>query len=175
MPLPSRLPREMPRHARGSLVILAALLLVGCSAAWRTEQMIRNERIEKLSPAIGPWENRYKGDPNLAGVIVTQYPEGEAVAKTPYQNKHPASIWYVYWNGDVMSIQYAPDGSVQVESLWTRNFTPGSWWWGEVDFSHGSDPLFRHHADPRQAIPRGENPQARIISPAGPLAATCCR
>jgi len=154
MSLPLRGPREKLRLRPGGLVLLAALLVAGCSAMSHTEQMIRHERIEKLSPVIGPWENRYQSDPNLAGVIVTQYPEGEAMAKTPYQGKHPASIWYVFWNGDVMSIEYRPDGSVLGESLWKEYFTPCSWWWGEVDFSRGSDPLFQRHADPRRAIHR---------------------
>lgn len=124
-----------------------ALVLTGCASAPKGENLTKKD-YEELDNAIGPWENPYKGDPKLAGVEIQQYPEGIGPKKR-YEHKHPASIWYIFWNGNVKSVQYDPDGTVMVSSLWKRSYkTPADWY--RVDFTYGSDPEFKRHKDPRK-------------------------
>ncbi len=97
---------------------------------------------------VGPWDNPYSHDPNLAGVEVHQFGE------CPYdqhlwEGKHPCAIWFFFWDGRVRQCGYEPDGTLH-ESFWWRNrIKPGDARWQHVDFSQGSDPKFQSHAGPR--------------------------
>ena len=121
-----------------SYLYLAIILLVGCASAPK-----------QLSQAVGKWDNPYEENPELAGVIISQYPEGIEPAE-PYEGKHPASIWYAFWNGDVISINYGPDGAIYVKSVWEKYLTKDSTIWKDVDFTYGSDPQLKSHPDPRK-------------------------
>jgi hypothetical protein len=90
----------------------------------------------------------YEGDPKLAGVIIEQYPEG-IEPKQRYAGKHPASIWYAFWDGNIVAVDYDPDGKPSVKSFWKGYMSRTPWLWKDVDFNYGSDPTFKGHADPR--------------------------
>jgi hypothetical protein len=122
-----------------SLIGSALLAFAGCS----TPQPV------PAKGDAGPWTNIYKGNPNLAGVSVEQYPEGHGSVDA-YIGQHPASIWFVFWDGDVREYLYSPDGKVINKSTLYDVFKPGSDLWQNVDFSYGSDPAFIKHPDPHQ-------------------------
>ena len=68
-----------------------------------------------------------------------------------YEGKHPCGIYFYFWDGRVRQRGYEPDGTLLDDFWWPTDMRlkPGDGGWGLVDFSHGSDPSFRHHADPR--------------------------
>lgn len=119
--------------------IMAVLVLCGCSVSGGMGSK-KNEAL---------WDNAYKGDPKLAGVVVSQFPEGLG-KKDRYEGRHPSCIWYVFWNGDVKSVQYTPSGEIEVASMWKGYCRKGDSLWKEVDFRYGSDPGFVKHMDPRK-------------------------
>ncbi|CAN5664597.1 hypothetical protein BH09VER1_BH09VER1_00990 [soil metagenome] len=102
---------------------------------------------------IGRWKNIYKGDPKLAGVEVHQFGECP-YDQWLYEGKHPEAVWYYFWDGRVRQIDYEPDGKSYSDQWWPpeMRLRRGSLDWQQVDFSQGSDPTFKHHADPRKNL-----------------------
>ena len=94
------------------------------------------------------WRNIYEGNPELAGVLVQQLPDNAAEAPR-WRGKHPAMILFVFWGGRVRQFGYSPDGIVK-EDFWWQITPDQSYIWQQLDYSKGSDPRFRHHADPRK-------------------------
>jgi len=93
------------------------------------------------------WLNIYGDDPGLAGVVVQQLPDSPAGASR-WRGRHPAMILFVFWDGRVRQRGYSPTGAVEEDFWW--HITPAQKdIWKQVDYSKGSDPQFRRHADPR--------------------------
>ena len=125
------------------LISITVLLFVvafqlGCS--WRQK-----------AKAIGPWQNAYAGNEELAGVVISQFPEA---GRYPwliesYKGKHPAMILYYFWNGRINQRAFEPDGTETENFWWNDSLKPGEWIWRVVDYSQGSDPKFIRHRDPR--------------------------
>ena len=69
-----------------------------------------------------------------------------------YEGKHPAMVIFYFWDGRVRQLGYEPDGTVYDNFWWPApdRLKPGDAAWWMVDFTHGSDPTFQHHADPRK-------------------------
>jgi len=91
------------------------VLLAGCTAQPISEAE-NDPPIHNLT--VGQWTNRYHGDPNLAGVVVQQFPDcaGEALR---FEGHHPALVLYVFKDGRVNQIGFEPDGKVR-ENFWWR-------------------------------------------------------
>jgi hypothetical protein len=127
---------------------LLGIFLVACThgaCPWKRHHAVK----------IGPWENIYRGDERLAGVVVQQYPEtaGMEVDYQGSQGKHPAGVTFVFWDGRSRKLTYDPTGSV-LDDYWLpedMRYVPGSLAWKWVDFRFGSDPKFKSHRDPRKA------------------------
>ena len=130
------------------------LTLVACANHSRTSTAPTPSRPIR-DVTIGHWDNPFHRDPKLAGVVVQQFGE------CPYnqhlwEGKHPCEIYYYFWDGRVRQCGYEPDGTVREDFWWPNRLTPGDDRWSDVDFSHGSDPSFQHHADPRKK-PKSRN------------------
>jgi hypothetical protein len=132
---------------RTILATCLALCVVGCANRQNRSASLPLRRPVR-SHAIGRWDNPYRGDPKLAGVRVYQLGECP-YEQWRYEGKHPAGIWFYFWDGRVRQIGYEPNGSVDNDFWWPTRLKPGDSYWLDVDFSHGSDPAFQHHADPR--------------------------
>jgi len=108
--------------------------------------------LPELKPAkdhsVGVWTNEFQGDPQLAGVTVQQFGECP-YDQWRFESKHPCGVFYFFWDGRVVQRQYEPDGTLVSDGNWKNRVNPGDAWWQNVDFTHGSDPEFKHHADPR--------------------------
>ncbi len=128
------------------LLLLAALLalLPGCAAPQPKVAPLKDEGIRDTS--VGRWENPFRHSANLAGVITQQFPDGGDFK--PYEGKHPCMILFVFWDGRIRQINYEPDGSSH-DAQWWHLGPENQFYWDQVDFTHGSDPLFRNHPDPR--------------------------
>jgi hypothetical protein len=118
------------------------------------------------SRAVGPWDNPYRNDPKLAGVWICQ------LGECPYdqwrfEGKHPAGIFFYFWDGRVRQVGYEPDGTVYSDQWWPHRIEPGDDWFN-VDFSQGSDPTFQHHADPRKKGSPSPNPAMPFRQAQGP-------
>ncbi|MGC4013361.1 MAG: hypothetical protein QM755_02420 [Luteolibacter sp.] len=107
---------------------------------------------------IGPYENPYKGDVNLAGLEIYQKPYGDNAVEdySDYLgDHHPGTINYHFWDGRIRSVNYSKDGKVLSE-YWDAHATGtreghGTYQsWEMVDFRLGSDPEFKKHRDPRK-------------------------
>lgn len=100
----------------------------------------------------GKWINIYVGNPNLAGVLVTQYPADQK-EKHLFDGKHPFVLSFVMWDGSINETYYDPEGRVVSAGWWRlkdmKSYDPQILW-RNVDFSLGSDPKFKHHKDPRK-------------------------
>lgn len=98
------------------------------------------------------WVNIYIGNPELAGVTILQEPPQKRQGLS-YQGKHPFGISFVMWDGTVNEVYYKPDGKVISAGWWRlkdmKVLEPQNVW-HSVDFSHGSDPDFKKHKDPRK-------------------------
>ena len=125
------------------LALLAMTLLCACTSQTKQVQ-------PALSDRIGRWENIHEGNLRLAGVCISQYPPDGHGSERAYENKHPGSIWYMFWDGAVQQTGYDPDGLETENFYWKDKIKPGSGWWDNVDFSYGSDPNFERHKDPRK-------------------------
>lgn len=93
------------------------------------------------------WE-KLLGDEKLAGVVVAQYPEHPG-GKREYRGQHPATVFYMHWDGRVRQVQFTPAGEIW-DDFWWNLGAEGKGWWHQVDFSWGSDPNFQRHPDPRK-------------------------
>lgn len=97
----------------------------------------------------GTWTNRYRNDPNLAGVMVQQFTDGDDNFSFEERNgKHPCMVLYAFWDNRYVQIAYTPDG-YETSKFWFKIDESTQWLWDHVDFSHGSDPTFERHPDPR--------------------------
>jgi len=100
---------------------------------------------------VGAWENIHTENPQLAGVVVQQFPDS-LDGMFEHESKHPAMILFVMWSGAVNQIGYSPEGEIGEDFWWDINGSDRdySYMWDQVDFSKGSDPLFERHDDPRK-------------------------
>lgn len=93
----------------------------------------------------------HAGDNNLAGVAIYRNDPVNMNDDPPRSDKyHPFAVVYYFWEGSyVHDVAYNNEGKV-VRSTWVNRYTPISKAeWNRVDFSYGSDPTFKRHADPR--------------------------
>lgn len=88
-----------------------------------------------------------KGEHALAGLVIQQVPEDPVEAENYRKNAHPSVVHHVFWDGRVRKIFYSPDGEELGDVWWS--IEKGSEFWNLVDFSYGSDPLFKKNVDPR--------------------------
>ena len=96
------------------------------------------------------WKNLHEGDPSLAGVEISQCPEGAVgESEKAYLNGHPAMVLYYFWNKRVRHTGYESNGEVIEDFYWTDLIKTGDAIWDRVDFNLGSDPTFSRHRDPR--------------------------
>ena len=142
-----------------ALYCLTVVLLVGCVHRPVASSNGVATAVEPVFPPIynqtvGPWVNLYPDDPKLAGVSVDQFGVDPFEAKS-YEGKHPATVWFYFWDGRVRALVYRPDGTVMSDQWLAARVKPGATEWNDVDFQYGSDPKFLHHADPR---PKHETP-----------------
>lgn len=117
--------------------------------------------LKKTNPAHSKkahWKNIYHRDPLLAGVAVRQYSDDIQVKSLQdYSGKHPAEVIYYFWDGRMKRFIYSPEGAIiYKEELGTR-ITAGSEKLDFIDFSHGSDPNFSQHPDPRREVKKWKN------------------
>ena len=66
-----------------------------------------------------------------------------------YEGMHPSLVAFFFWDGRVRQHDYEPDGRVRYDYWWPDRLKPSDGRWNAVDFTQGSDPIFKHHADPR--------------------------
>jgi hypothetical protein len=104
-------------------VTLAAILAAGCEAA--------GDRVRDTS--VGPWRSLHKGDADLAGVRVQQFPDcdGEAPA---YEGRHPCMIIYVFKDGRAHQTEFLPNGTPRGDFWYT--IQPDHWLWEDLDRSY---------------------------------------
>lgn len=96
------------------------------------------------------WKNLHEGDPLLAGVEMSQCPEGAMGERAEaYIKGHPAMVLYYFWDGRVRQTGYEPNGEVIEDFYWNMPVGKRNAAWGHVDFSRGSDPTFIKNKDPR--------------------------
>jgi hypothetical protein len=151
---------------------------------------------ESESPviAIGEWRNLYRGDPELAGVELSQcLREGPTMRDdSEYYGKHPAEVAYHFWDGRIRWITYYPDGK-KIGDQWMKHGDPARFSgrndtqgysllkdlsrvehgnyissWGSVDFSFGCDPQFKRHKDPRIALDDAVTAYEERLNGSGP-------
>lgn len=127
-------------------VTLCGAMLIGCG----TSQIGVSEEEQNLGKGTdGAWTNIYSGDPNLAGVITQQFPDGDdGFSFEERDGKHPSMIIYGFWDDRFRQMSYTPSGQLR-EDFWFEISSSTAWIWDGVDFSHGSDPKFLTHSDPR--------------------------
>ena len=117
---------------------------------------------------IMPYENKYRGDPDLAGIECYQHPLVDNTVEdySVYDGKHPGAVVYHFWDGRILSLYYSPDGRVMHKNWFKHESDPAklkakreyAFSWEMVDFSKGSDPHFEHHTDPRNPPGHGLYP-----------------
>jgi hypothetical protein len=136
------------------LTALLSLFMIGCSRPGpdiepRTDVV---QAPETFDDSIGDWKNIHSMNPELAGVLVQQFPDSSFGASV-YQGAHPAMILFVMWDGRVNQIGYEPSGKAEENFWWNLNERPRdySYIWEQLDYSKGSDPEFMRHRDPRAA------------------------
>ncbi|MBB5030860.1 hypothetical protein [Prosthecobacter vanneervenii] len=100
--------------------------------------------------SVGHWENPFRDNPDLAGVAVQQFGEC-SYDQHHWEGRHPHEIYFFFWDGRVRQCGYEPDGTLLEDFWWPEDMRlkPHDPRWKKVDFSHGSDPMFKRHADPR--------------------------
>lgn len=111
-----------------------------------------------------PYRNLYKDSPDLAGIEVYQQPpqDGAPTDYSAYRGKHPGAVYYHFWDGRILWLEYSPEGKIQRKE-WLRHDKEqqpdylNSW--EMVDFSKGSDSEFRRHKDPRTPPGHGLYPR----------------
>jgi hypothetical protein len=120
----------------------------------------------------GPWTNIYRSDPDLAGVIVQQFPDGDDnFTFEERDGKHPCMILYGFWDDRFRQMHYTPTGEVTSE-FWFKIDESTKWIWNNVDFTQGSDPWFKTHQDPRVrwgGAPKAEKPNKTSLLTPDPL------
>ncbi len=66
---------------------------------------------------VGHWKNVHKGDPNLLGVRVQQFPDC-AYEAPEYEGQHPAMVIYVFRDKRCHQMGFTPDGKVDGDFWW---------------------------------------------------------
>ena len=128
-------------------LLLGFALLVGCTSQNKNSDHTNEKNATEVTQ--GAWTNRYKGDDNLAGVVVQQFADGDdGYPLEERKGKHPSMIIYAFWDESFRQIEYSPSGEITSDFRFQTNDATGGTWC-LVDFSHGSDPLFEKHIDPR--------------------------
>ncbi len=115
----------------------------------------------------GKWTNIHSSNPDLAGVLVQQFPDSSFEAPA-WEGKHPAMILFVMWNGRVNQLGYEPSGMVRENFWWNMETSEHnySYIWEQLDYSLGSDPNFKHHRDPRTK--KDKDNKAEMATPRKP-------
>lgn len=136
-----------PRNIITTLTQIAGgLLLFGIAACHGPS----NTKII-LSENRQPINLLHRGVPNLAGVIIYK-DDPVNMAEDPPRGPldHPVGVVYYFWDDtQVHDVAYDKCGGIMRDS-WIKRFTPTTKaTWARVDFSYGSDPKFKNHADPR--------------------------
>jgi len=88
--------------------ILLILWVAFCGTAYAEEKIACGNE----------WINIHKGNPELSGIYVEQYPKNEA-DKKHYKGKHPASITYLFSDYMMHQISYSPSGQIQNGNWWS--------------------------------------------------------
>ena len=96
---------------------------------------------------VGHWENRHAGNPDLAGVLVQQFPDC-AYDAPRFEGGHPAMILFVMWDGRVNQVEYEPSGEVSGDFWWKLELPRYDYVWEQLDYTQGSDPDFKTHQKP---------------------------
>ena len=136
------------------LTIIFAAMGMLCGCATPKAVVSAQAGVSEEEPTVGkveegPWNNIYRGDPSLAGVIVQQFPDGYDDFTFEERNgKHPCMILYGFWEDRFRHVEYTPSGKVTGD-FWFEIDDSTKWIWDNVDFTQGSDPSFKMHQDPR--------------------------
>lgn len=137
-------PRRLSVSILQLLIIPLVLFVAAC---------IGMHKADHFSPTNAPQINLlHRGDPNLAGVIIYKDDPVNMQDDPPRQKTdHPFAIVYYFWeNNGVRDVHYDKRGRI-MNDTWHERYTPVSKAdWARVDFSYGSDPKFKRHADPRK-------------------------
>ena len=139
--------RLHPSPVKAALTAVCLVCLAAC--AHRSDTSAKPPKPQLPHDySVGHWENPFRGNPKLAGVVVQQF--GECVYDQHlWEGKHPCGIYFYFWDGRVRQRSYEPDGTLREDFWWPDRLKSGDARWSDVDFSHGSDPTLKHHADPR--------------------------
>lgn len=137
---------------KSTILFAASGVLFGCAtqkSVVSAKSGVSEEDLIVGKGKDGPWNNNYRGDPGLAGVIVQQFPDGDDGYTFDERNgKHPCMILYGFWDDRFRQVAYTPSGKVTGD-FWFKVDDSSKWIWGNVDFTQGSDPSFKRHQDPR--------------------------
>lgn len=107
---------------RTSMIIFVSLALISCSH--RHGGVVASEPADRTR-----WATRYSDDPQLAGVVVQQYPDCQYEASR-YRGRHPAMILYVFQDGRVNQVGFEPDGAIHEDFWWTIG--PDHYLWAKL-------------------------------------------
>lgn len=137
------------------IALSVLLFLIGCSTQEANESLPPAVEVPVPSirdTSIKAWKNIHRANLDLAGVLLQQFPDSSLEAPS-FEGKHPAMILFVMWDGRVNQIGYEPSGKISENFWWDLNEGDRdySYIWEQLDYSHGSDPAFAHHHDPRKA------------------------
>jgi hypothetical protein len=180
---------KMPILSSDFVLLVYVLALTSCQnpsrcamkdevESWK-HRSLPTRPYETRSLGSGKWRNEYKNNFRLAGVeIITNQWDGPSETLS-HDGKHPAEVFYHFWNGTILWISYTPEGK-QTSNQWVwldhrrsleqclektgeercKALTLLALFelgdnvnsWSCVDFSFGSDPGFLRHRDPRRVI-----------------------
>ena len=91
---------------RSFIVISVSLLLVSCSTPDSSEGLpipVEAQTPTVRDTSIGAWKNIHRANPDLAGVLVQQFPDNPYEAPE-WTGKHPAMILFVMWDLSLIHI-----------------------------------------------------------------------
>jgi len=88
--------------------ILLTLLVSFCNSVFAVEKIACGNE----------WINVHKGNPELTGIYINQYPENKS-DKKHYIGKHPATVIYLFSDYMMHQITYSPTGQVQNGNWWS--------------------------------------------------------
>lgn len=112
----------------------------------------QHEALKKTSSPSNKINLLHKFDKNLAGVIIYKNDPVNVEGDPPRMgNDHPFAVVYYFWSGShVHDVAYDASGNI-IRNNWSKRYAPISKEeWSHVDFSYGTDPQFKWHADPRK-------------------------
>jgi hypothetical protein len=91
---------------------LCCFVVVGCSSVQERGELEPPPEIKNYT--VGSWENVHKGDPNLEGFRVQQFPDC-AYDAPRYEGRHPAMVVYLFKGNRIHQMSFAPDGKVEAD------------------------------------------------------------